>query len=185
MFYSFRNLIVYIYIYTMRTKKKYRHKKYSSNDRINRDQKPILLDILDKINNITKRRLHYNHLPIHIQDDIAKIEKYVNRIHMYITSQYLPYDFGGPRYEGDIFFNENNIIPLEEDDRLREVQNSLIRQDYDNQKYKQKNRYKLDIDDINDLDSYIDKKLSKKIKHNNVNNLIDGVNMFMPNHLKI
>ena len=169
----------------MRTKKKSRHKYHTSN----RDQKPILLDILGKINDITKRRLHYNHLPIHIKDDITKIEKYVNRIHMYITSQYLPYDFGGPRYEGDIFFNENNIIPLEEEDRLREVQNSLIRQDYDKQKYKQKYKYKLDLDDINDLDSYIDKKLSKKLskknKHKNVSNVIDGVNMFMPNHLKI
>jgi len=143
---------------------------------VNYDQKPILVDARDKINDITRRRMHYNHLPLHIREDIAKIEKYTKRVHAYVATNYNAYNFGGPIYEGDIFFNPRNIGEMERGDAERERDNPNR---YKRNKSSLKNRDIVVIDDKRELEEYIDSKLKR---NRNKNNLIsDAINqLIMP-----
>lgn len=138
----------------------------------NFDQKPILVDSRDKINDVTRRRMHYNHLPLHIREDIKKIEKYVNRVHAYVTTNYQPYDFGGPIYEGDMFFKTRNIGQLEKEDKIREENNP-----YKHKRNESSIRNKdiLVIDNKQELKEYIDSKLKKR----NKNIISDAINQLV------
>lgn len=136
----------------------------------NFDQKPLLVDSRDKINDITRRRMQYNHLPLHIRDDIAKIEKYVNRVHSYVLTNYQPYNFGGPVYEGDIFFNSRNIGNLERGDEERERNNP---NKYKINESSLKNKDIIVIDDKDELEKYIDRKIKKRNKNNVISDAIN------------